>query len=290
MSEVQSIAIVGGTHGNELTGIQLVRHLQNSPTPYSDNFILSFILANAEAIAANVRFIDVDLNRQFHLDNLKSSNSMLYELNLAKILNQKIGPKHSPLTDLVIDIHNTTSAMGPTLIVLEDSDFYREMARYLKQHMPEANILLEDEVPYQEHPYLCTVGKRGIMLELGAQPQGVSRSDIFTQCQSMLQIILDYVDLHNKQALPSSEPVTTYRFGEVVLFPMDEENQILGLVHPNLLDGDFQPVKINEPIFAMFDGSELLFKGDKTIYPHFVNEAAYKQSNVAFSTADKFMW
>ncbi|MCP3427981.1 aspartoacylase [Opacimonas viscosa] len=290
MPEVQSIAIVGGTHGNELTGIQLVRHLQNFPITYYDDIVLSFILANAEAIAANVRFIDVDLNRQFHLDNLKSSNSMLYELNLAKILNQKIGPKQAPLTDLVIDIHNTTSAMGPTLIVLEDSDFYREMARYLKQHMPEANILLEDEVPYQEHPYLCTVGKRGIMLEIGAQPQGVSRADIFAQCQNMLQIILAYVDLYNKQAIPTSQPVDTYRFGEVVLFPMDEEDQIIGLVHPNLLDGDFKPVAVGEPIFAMFDGSELLLQGDKTIYPHFVNEAAYKQSNVAFSTADKFEW
>lgn len=290
MPEVQSIAIVGGTHGNELTGIQLVRHLQNFPITHSDDIVLSFILANAEAIAANVRFIDVDLNRQFHLDNLKSSNSMLYELNLAKILNQKIGPKQAPLTDLVIDIHNTTSAMGPTLIVLEDSDFYREMARYLKQHMPEANILLEDEVPYQEHPYLCTVGKRGIMLEIGAQPQGVSRADIFAQCQNMLQIILAYVDLYNKQAIPTSQPVDTYRFGEVVLFPMDEEDQIIGLVHPNLLDGDFKPVAVGEPIFAMFDGSELLLQGDKTIYPHFVNEAAYKQSNVAFSTADKFEW
>lgn len=290
MPEVQSIAIVGGTHGNELTGIQLVRHLQNFPITHSDDIVLSFILANAEAIAANVRFIDVDLNRQFHLDNLKSSNSMLYELNLAKILNQKIGPKQAPLTDLVIDIHNTTSAMGPTLIVLEDSNFYREMARYLKQHMPEANILLEDEVPYQEHPYLCTVGKRGIMLEIGAQPQGVSRADIFAQCQNMLQIILAYVDLYNKQAIPSSQPVDTYRFGEVVLFPMDEEDQIIGLVHPNLLDGDFKPVAVGEPIFAMFDGSELLLQGDKTIYPHFVNEAAYKQSNVAFSTADKFEW
>lgn len=290
MPEVQSIAIVGGTHGNELTGIQLVRHLQNFPITHSDDIVLSFILANAEAIAANVRFIDVDLNRQFHLDNLKSSNSILYELNLAKILNQKIGPKQAPLTDLVIDIHNTTSAMGPTLIVLEDSNFYREMARYLKQHMPEANILLEDEVPYQEHPYLCTVGKRGIMLEIGAQPQGVSRADIFAQCQNMLQIILAYVDLYNKQAIPSSQPVDTYRFGEVVLFPMDEEDQIIGLVHPNLLDGDFKPVAVGEPIFAMFDGSELLLQGDKTIYPHFINEAAYKQSNVAFSTADKFEW
>lgn len=290
MPEVQSIAIVGGTHGNELTGIQLVRHLQNSPIQYAEGFTVSYILANAEAIAANVRFIDVDLNRQFHLDNLRSSNSMLYELNLAKILDQKIGPKQAPLTDLVIDIHNTTSAMGATLIVLEDNDFYREMSRYLKQKMPEANILLEDEVPYHEHPYLCTVGKRGIMLELGAQPQGVSRADIFQDCQNMLKIILDYVDLYNKQKVPESEPVTTYRFGEVVLFPMDEEDQIIGLVHPNLLDGDFKPVAVNEPIFAMFDGSELLLQGNKTIYPHFINEAAYKQSNVAFSTADKFMW
>ncbi|MET1218757.1 MAG: aspartoacylase [Glaciecola sp.] len=291
MSKISTVAIVGGTHGNELTGIQTVRHLPHTDFPDAyPELTMAFILANAEAIANNVRFIDVDLNRQFHLDNLRTANTMLYELSLAKTLNHKMGPKNAPMTDLIIDIHNTTSAMGPTLIAVDNNPFYRDMAGYVKTHMPEANILLEDEVPYQDHPYLCTVAKRGIMLELGAQPQGVSRVDIFKQCQTMLKLVLDYVVLYNHGQVPQIAPFPAYRFGEVIMFPMDEEDQVIGLVHENLLDNDFEPVHTGDPIFTLFDGTEILLQGEETIYPHFINEAAYKQSNVAFSTATRFMW
>ena len=85
MSKISTVAIVGGTHGNELTGIQTVRHLPHTDFPDAyPELTMAFILANAEAIANNVRFIDVDLNRQFHLDNLRTANTMLYELSLAK--------------------------------------------------------------------------------------------------------------------------------------------------------------------------------------------------------------
>ena len=179
MPSISSVAIVGGTHGNELTGIHLINNLAGGIHSLPDSLDYSFLIANPDAVAANTRFIDVDLNRQFTLNNLAYQANSLYELNLAQTINRKIGPKDNPRTDLVIDIHNTTSHMGATLIVLESNDFYRNMAAYLKQHMPSAHILVEDEVSYLEHPYLCTCGRYGIMLELGAQPQGVCRADIY---------------------------------------------------------------------------------------------------------------
>ena len=290
MHSISSVAIVGGTHGNELTGIHLVNNLANNNYSLPDSLDYRFLIANPDAVATNTRFIDVDLNRQFALDNLTYQEHSLYELNLAQIINRKIGPKGNPHTDLVIDIHNTTSNMGPTLIVLESSDFYRNMSGYLKQQMPSCNILVEDEVSYLEHPYLCTCGKYGVMLELGAQPQGVSRADVYDQSVEMLQHILKFVELHNQQETPEFKGFEAYRLLDVVQFPLSKEEKLLGLIHPALQDQDFKPLKPGQPMFSLFDGSTVEYEGEGTVYPHFINEAAYKASAVAFATADKFIW
>lgn len=291
MSSIKSIAIVGGTHGNELTGIHLIQSLEKSHvTQFADTFDFTYVIANQPAVARNTRFVDVDLNRQFTIDNLASTDASFGESNIAKMLNQQLGPKQHSKTDLVIDIHNTTAAMGATLILLEDSPFYRNMGGYLKAHMPSANILLEDEISYLEHPYLCTIGQRGIMLELGAQPQGVSRMDVFLQCTEMLEHILAYCDLYNQNTLPQQPEFTAFRLLDVVKFPLDEDNQVAGLVHESLLDRDYEKVEVGAPIFRMFDGTEVLHTGEQAIYPHFINEAAYKASKVAFASALKFKW
>ena len=290
MHSISSVAIIGGTHGNELTGIHLINNLAEGIHSLPDSLQYSFLIANPDAVAANTRFIDVDLNRQFALDNLAYQANSLYELNLAQTINRKIGPKDNPRTDLVIDIHNTTSNMGPTLIVLESSDFYRNMSGYLKQQMPSCNILVEDEVSYLEHPYLCTCGHYGIMLELGAQPQGVSRADVYAQCVEMLQHILRFVERYNQQDSLDVEAFEAYRLLDVIPFPLSEEKKILGLVHPSIQDQDFKPLEPGEPMFTLFDGRTVVYEGDRTVFPHFINEAAYKASAVAFATADKFIW
>ena len=290
MHTIEKVAIVGGTHGNELTGIHLVRNLLNGKLRLPHSFDFNFMLANPEAIATNQRFMEADLNRQFALGNLKHAANLLYELNLAQMLNRKLGPKHQPMTDLVIDVHNTTSNMGPTLIVLESSLFYREMAGYLKARMPQVNILVEDEVSYNEHPYLCTLGRFGVMLELGAQPQGVARADIYADCVTMLTHILDYVELNNTHQIRSAAGFEAYRLLDVVHFPYDQDEQLLGHVHPNLQDNDFAPLAPGDPMFQLFSGGTMPYNGDSVVYPHFINEAAYHHAQVAFSTAEKFIW
>ena len=39
-------------------------------------------------------------------------------------------------------------------------------------------------------------------------------------------------------------------------------------------------------MFSLFDGSTVEYEEEGTVYPHFINEAAYKASAVAFATAD----
>lgn len=54
------ILVIGGMHGNEMLGIDLVKSLQENPLENIDS-----VLANEEAIKINKRFINQDLNRSF---------------------------------------------------------------------------------------------------------------------------------------------------------------------------------------------------------------------------------
>ena len=86
---LNSIALIGGTHGNETSGIQLIRNWQKSGLPErfsSLNVTCDF--ANPAAMDANVRFLDEDLNRQFTAERLAADNPAR-EAVLAKSLNEK---------------------------------------------------------------------------------------------------------------------------------------------------------------------------------------------------------
>ena len=284
---IYSVAIVGATHGNELSGIQLVRNWLNSG-PASEYTTLSIqcLLANTPAIDANTRFVEEDLNRQFSLDNLESPSTS-QEAQLAVSLNKVLGPKGDSNTDLIIDIHNTTSHMGATLIVLELDDFTIALCRYVKFHMPEAVILVEDEKPYLSHHYLCTLGKRGVMVEVGAQPQGVLRHDVFELTETLTTTILGFCEQWNLSATLPDRPCEAFRLGHEVRFPLDGWGERTAMIHKDIQDNDFCPVKPGEPIFKAFDGGDITWEGEETIYPHFINEAAYHKADIAFATAKK---
>ncbi|MBE91139.1 MAG: aspartoacylase, partial [Rhodospirillaceae bacterium] len=194
-------------------------------------------------------------------------------------------------TDFVIDIHNTTSEMGATLIILEADEFHIQLARYVKQQMPEANILVEDEKPYLEHGYLCTTGKKGVMIEVGGQPQGVLREDVYLLTQTMAEAILDFCAAYNKgqintDALPACE---AFRLGDNVSFPLDANGKRTAMIHHSLQDNDFKPLIPGAPVFRTFDGKDILWENETETYPHFINEAAYFKLDVAFATAERIM-
>ncbi|WP_018983223.1 aspartoacylase [Salinimonas chungwhensis] len=282
---LKSIAIVAGTHGNETSGIQLLHNWQNGGLPARFAALKpSFMLANTAAIKSNVRFLDDDLNRQFVPERLQAASGD-HEASLARDINNRLGPKDNPQTDFVIDIHNTTSAMGATLIILRKDAFSVQLARYVKHAMPEANILLEDEKPYAQHPYLCTVGKQGIMVEVGGQPQGVLREDVYQLTQTLTETILDFCLAFNTGPLPELPECDVYRLGQNINFPLDDEGNRIAMVHHSLQDNDFQPLMPGAPVFKCFDGTELTWQDSEPTYPHFINEAAYASSHVAFATA-----
>lgn len=289
MAGINNVAIVGGTHGNEYSGIYLLRQWQkHAELIQRQSFETTLLMANQAAFQQNKRYVDSDLNRQF-LPHLLADNSLQNtEQRRAKEINQQLGPRGQAGTDLIIDLHNTTSNMGPSLILLRSDEFNLRMAAYLKMKMPEAVIVMEDDIPLEQQPYLCAIAQQGVIVEIGPQPQSVLRHDVLIWMQTMTMHLLDYVHLANTQALPElPKQIEAFSYTETLKLPEDEHGERLGMVHKRVQDRDFEPVKPGEPIIALFDGGEICWQGDYEAYPHFINEAAYYDNNLAMSMAKK---
>lgn len=56
---------------------------------------------------------------------------------------------------------------------------------------------------------------------------------------------------------------------------------------PSSQDRDFEPLQPGAPIFQMFNGEDVLYQGEPTVYPVFINEAAYYEKGVAFFQTEK---
>ena len=78
-----------------------------------------------------------------------------------------------------------------------------------------------------------------------------------------------------------------FRYLHSIKLPMNEKGERLGMVHKNVQDKDYQPINPGDPIFTLFDGSEIHYDGDVTVYPTFINEAAYYDNNLAMSLNEK---
>lgn len=287
---IDTVAIVGGTHGNELAGIYLLDHWQHNPELIDrKSFNTKTLLANTQAISQNKRYTDCDLNRQFASAALADMSLTNYEQSRAKVINQQLGPKGKAQTDLVIDLHNTTSNMGATLLLPQKGEFYDLMALYVKANMPEAVVCFDEEdKANDQHHLLCTIGKLGVIVEVGPVSQGVLKHEVTEQMAQMTSCILDFVDAYNSETLPPlPASIDAYRYLECLTLPQDEQGKRIGMVHQNIEGNDFAPLEPGAPLFALFDGSVIYYQGDKTVYPSFINEAAYYDNNLAMSLCEK---
>lgn len=293
-NKITSVLITGGTHGNEMSGIQAVTNWsanKSSLQTIAPTTNIKLCLVNQAAISAKTRYIDEDLNRQFSVGKLSEplQTSSPNEAKLAQAFNQEYGPKGASIIDFNIDIHNTTSNMGPTLIVLVNDEFHQQLARYVKQKIPQCIILLEDYQDFEQFGYLCTVANKGVMVEVGPQAQGVLKADVLQQTIDMTCAILTFIEAYNnglKQLLP---PAEAFRLDSEFAYPTNEAGEKTAMIHKELDGKDFIALLPGQACFIDFDGNTIPWEGKQT-YPHFIAEAAYDHLNVAFATADKCLF
>lgn len=159
------MAVCGGTHGNEMSGVYMLRELKKQSVERAGPASLITVLSNPRAVESCRRYVDKDLNRCFtnhllrqvekilenipkrrtahsaHDENerniLLSSSPVTedtpYEQKRAHELNAQLGPKGSQeAVDLLCDLHNTTSNMGLCLIFYSSDWIPLHILKYMQ--------------------------------------------------------------------------------------------------------------------------------------------------------------
>ena len=285
---INNLAITGGTHGNELTGIYLVKKWQNNPKLIQRNSFNTIVkLMNTQAIKEVRRYIDHDLNRSFGLSDLANESLESYEAKLAKKLNRELGKKgsDSPKVDFIVDLHTTTANMGLSIVVSNTTQETWRAIAYLCKMEPSLKVYRwQGDV---ENSFVDSIAPHGFAIEVGAVPQGVLRADLFLKTEALIYHLLDYVEKENLgEDLDLGDEVEIYDHEALVDYPRNKEGDIVGMVHQDRQDKDFTLIYAGDPLFLTLENEVIRYEGEPK-YTLFVNEAAYYEKGFAMTLAKK---
>jgi aspartoacylase len=288
MNQINRVAIVGGTHGNEFTGAYLIKKFTQFPHLITKpSFQTITLLANPQAFAAGRRYLDEDLNRCFLPQNLQNPTLDNYEALRAKSI-QNILAGENEQVDFILDLHSTTSNMGLTIILVNSHPFNLRLAAYLSSINPLVKIYRCSFPSSAENPFLNSLSELGFAIEVGPIAQGVLKATIFQQTETLVYGVLNYLEMFNQGKIPPiQETLTVYHHLSTLDYPKAEDGTILGMIHPQLQDRDYQPLNPGEPIFLTFTGETIVYAGESTVYPIFINEAAYYEKGIAMCLTRK---
>jgi succinylglutamate desuccinylase len=280
---VQRVAIVGGTHGNELTGVYLVNKFDRFPDLLvRDSFECMTLLANPQAIVANRRYVDRDLNRSFANDDLSNPQLTGYEEKRAKEIAVQLKN-----IDLIVDLHSSTSNMGLTILPSSRHPFNLRLGAYLSTLHPDVRVCYGVNCN-SDDPMLRSLSPLGCTIEVGAVAQGILDADLFEKTEMLVQAILNYIDAEN-QGKPLAIPTNldVYQTISSVDYPRNSLGEIQAMIHPQLQFKDYQPLQPDDPMFITFSGETIYYQGESTVFPIFINEAAYYEKGIAMSITKK---
>ncbi|MBD1890843.1 aspartoacylase [Coleofasciculus sp. FACHB-SPT9] len=288
MKKIERVAIVGGTHGNELTGIYLVKKFERSPNLIQrPSFETLTLLANPKAYEIGKRYVDTDLNRCFLRRDLENPNLSSYEAQRAKEIYEKFGSGGSHQADLVVDLHSSTANMELTIILASKHPFNLQLAAYLTSFHSKVKVLYST-TRNQGTPHLDSICEFGCTVEVGAVAQGILDATLFQQTEELVQAILDYTEASNQGTPPLvKDTLTIYHSIQTIDYPRNEFGEIQAMIHPQLQFRDYEALHPGDLMFLTFDGQAIAYEGESTVYPVFINEAAYYEKGVAMCLTEK---
>lgn len=295
MEKVNQVVVIGGMHGNELIGVYLIRLFEQFPHLIQrQSFETLTLLGNPEAINLCKRYVDKDLNRCFRSEDIQNPRLSSYEDKQAKQIYQtleldkrsrSISSGESQIS-MFVDLHSTTASMGITLILVKLHPLLLKLAAYLSSINNKVKVLYMPS--YGDNGFLISQCELGLALEVGAIPQGVLNADLFQQTQEIFYRILDYMEAFNQGSLKlNKSELTFYEYVEAIYYPKNEHGEIKAMVHPQLQFKDYKPLNPGDPILLNFEGTTIVYKGNSTIYPIFINEAAYYEKGITMCVTKK---
>lgn len=269
------VLVFGGTHGNEWTGVSVVKNYSEGLKHKFPQLDLDFILGNPEAYQLGKRFKDEDLNRAFQFLQERREDS--YEHKRAQEIKSLI--EKEPC--FIIDLHTTTSSMGSTVIVSHYNPINLHISSQLSQSLPDCRVIGSPD-PYRK--YLGSQSEYGLMIEVGPVANNLIEARALESTLKILENIL-----HQLTQMPTAlrGEATIYEEVEDVHYPVDHEGEIKAYIHSGFQGKDFQPMKGLFTVFQCFSGEHINYETKDELYPIFINEAAYYPQKLAFSLCRK---
>lgn len=288
VNQINRVAIVGGTHGNEFTGAYLIQKFAQFPELITRrSFETVTLLANPQAFAAARRYVDKDLNRCFLRQDLENPNLNSYEELQAKSIQNSLATNGDKQADFILDLHSTTSNMGLTIILVNTHPFNLKLAAYLSERNPLVKVYCCSFKSVEENPFVNSLCELGFAIEVGPIAQGVLKAKLFQQTEELIHAILDYIERFNQgEILATNETLTLYHHLSVVDYPKQQDGTI-AMIHPELQDKDYQALNPGYPMFLTFENQTIVYQGESTVWPVFINEAAYYEKGIAMAFTKK---
>lgn len=290
----RKVVVVGGTHGNEKGGIWVVEEMLRAPDAWGyPSLDVVALLANPEAATRNLRYLDHDLNRCFgpRLRHAATDHEQR-EWRRALEIRDMICPGGMK-PDLVVDLHNTTAAMGITWILPSLDPWPLFLASQARKADDRVRILHAPESP-ESNVFLPSLGAHEITLEIGAVPHGTHSHWAWLAAREQVRGILDRLAScpagFDPVAALQEERFEYFQTVSVERYPADDAGRPRAMVHMDAMGRDYQPFEDGAPLFVdATDGTVIPHKGP-TMHPVFLGEAAYVESGIAYHATRRLRW
>ena len=226
---IRKVAIVGGTHGNERIGVELIRQWAIDGNALKrSTFETSVLIGNPIATKANIRYQKADMNRQFaekDIENWQATSSIETkagddnsieveiveeEVLQARKLNEILGPKgvingvHN--SDFIIDLHSSISNVGLMGMINgagRDCHAVR-LSQYLlesrKEDFPDLRITTSKSNK-NDAPNVDSISPYGIAFEVGPISHGTISFNLLEKTRKLVYASLDFIEQQNMKLL-----------------------------------------------------------------------------------------
>ena len=287
------VLVVAGTHGNEVNAPWLLEQwaVQRELIDAS-GCVVQTVIGNPEARAMGRRYCDRDLNRSFRPDLLQQSanhpGQCDREMLRALELQRDFGPEGQTPCDLVVDLHSTTAAMGNCLVVYGRRPADLALAALVQSSLGLQVYLHEADVAQQG--FMVERWPCGLVIEVGPVPQGVRRYDIVQQTQLALQAVFRAIADVVSDEVCYPDKLVLHRHLKSLDLPRQASGEVAALIHPQLQDRDWIPLRCGDPLFISAQGTTIAFEGPDGAIPVFINEAAYAEKAIALSLTRREQW
>lgn len=291
--EQGQVLVVAGTHGNERNAPWLMQQWREQPQLLEHcQLPVQLVIGNPEALAANRRYLDRDLNRCFEPALLADGARQEREIVRARELLALYGPEGLHPCQVALDLHSTTSAMGNALVVYGRRPADLALAAGIQARLGLPVYLHEADAA--QTGFLVERWPCGVVIEVGPVPQGLVSAVICRQTQLALEAALATLAAAAQGCLRLPEALVVHCHAGSLDQPRRPDAQPAAALHPRLQGRDWHPLQAGDALFWAQGqpdvGFEPLAAAPQACWPVFVNEAAYGEKGIALSLTRRERW